>query len=40
MTRTELAQVAWALHKKGEIVVTNVKPRERTMNDDHLLRRK
>jgi hypothetical protein len=39
MTRTELGQVAWALHNTGKIVVANVKPRERTMNDGHLLRR-
>jgi three-Cys-motif partner protein len=38
MTRGELAQIAWGLHKKGGIIVTNAKPRERTMNDGHLLR--
>jgi hypothetical protein len=40
MTRVELAQIAWTMHKHGEIVVTNAKPRERTMNDNHLLRRR
>ncbi|MGA3122478.1 MAG: hypothetical protein ABSF69_17070 [Polyangiaceae bacterium] len=40
MTRGELARVAWKLHKDGEIFATNVKPRERTMSDQHLLRRK
>jgi three-Cys-motif partner protein len=39
MTRTELADVAWSLHKSGQLVVTNTKSRERTMNDGHLLRR-
>ena len=39
MTRMELGQVAWALHKNGDLVVTNAKPRERTMKDGHLLRR-
>lgn len=40
ITKVELAQIAWALSKRGEIYVTNAKPRERTMNDDHLLRSK
>ncbi len=36
----ELARVAWTLRDQGEIVVVNTKPRERTMKDDHQLRRK
>lgn len=39
MTRTELAQVAWSLHKAGQLVVTNLRPRERSVKDDHVLRR-
>jgi three-Cys-motif partner protein len=40
MTRGELARVARTMHQAGQIVVTNAKPRERTMHDRHLLRRK
>ncbi len=39
ITRAELAQLAWSASKQGEIVVANAKPRERTMNDDHVLSR-
>jgi three-Cys-motif partner protein len=38
ITKVELAQLAWALSKRGEIEVMNAKPRERTMNDAHVLR--
>ena len=38
ITKGELAQLAWALGKSGEIVVVNAKPRERTVNDDHVVR--
>ena len=38
LTKVELAQVAWDLASRGDIVVTNAKPRERTMNDAHVLR--
>ncbi len=40
MTRVELGNVAWALWKSGHVVVMNARPRERTMNDGHLVRRK
>jgi three-Cys-motif partner protein len=40
VTRAELGRIAWELHKRGEIKITNVKPRERTVNDNHLLLRK
>ena len=40
ITKVELAQIAWALGKGGEIDVTNAQPRQRTMNDNHVLRSK
>jgi three-Cys-motif partner protein len=40
VTKGELARLAWGLYKGGEIVVTNAKPRERTMNDGHIIRSK
>ena len=39
ITKVELARLAWDLGKKGEIIVANAKPRERTMNDGHVLRK-
>ncbi len=39
VTRTELAQVAWSLHVAGQLVVTNIRPRERSVKDNHVLRR-
>ena len=39
MTRTELAQVAWSLHVAAQLVVTNIRPRERSVKDDHVLGR-
>jgi three-Cys-motif partner protein len=38
LTLTELAQIAWQMHKQGEITVTNARARERTVKDSHLLR--
>jgi three-Cys-motif partner protein len=38
VTKGELARLAWGAYKRGEIVVTNAQPRERTMNDGHILR--
>jgi hypothetical protein len=40
ITKSELASIAWTLRKNGNLVVTNVKPGERTMNDDHIIRAK
>jgi hypothetical protein len=40
ITKVELARIAWGLWKRGEIDVTNAQPRERTMNDGHVLRSK
>jgi three-Cys-motif partner protein len=40
VTRTELGQVAWELHKRGEIRIANVKAGERATKDSHLLLRK
>jgi hypothetical protein len=37
ITRTELAKLAWNLTKAGTITVSNAKPRERTVRDDHIL---
>ncbi|MCL2723049.1 MAG: three-Cys-motif partner protein TcmP [Polyangiaceae bacterium] len=39
ITRTELAQVAWSLHGRGQLIVTNLQPRQRSVKDDHVLRR-
>lgn len=39
LTHTELAQVAWSLYKAGQLVVTNLKARERSVKDSHVLRR-
>lgn len=38
MTRTELARIAWSLHKSGAVRVLNVKGGERSVKDDHILR--
>ena len=37
VTRVELGQLVWGMHKRGEILLASVKPRERTVNGDHLL---
>ena len=37
VTRVELGQLVWVMHLRGEIQLANVKPRERTANDLHLL---
>jgi hypothetical protein len=40
VTKTELARLAWDLRDRGELIVENAKPRERTMNDRHMMRSK
>lgn len=40
LTRRELAQAGWRLHEQGDIVIENAQPRERTLKDEHLLRRR
>jgi hypothetical protein len=35
--KTELGQIAWDLHKRGELRITNAQPRERTAKDEHIL---
>lgn len=37
VTRTEIGQIIWKMYKQAEIRIENVKPRERAMNDDHIL---
>lgn len=37
LTRTELGQIAWLLHKRGEVRIANVKAGERAIKDSHLL---
>ncbi len=37
VTRGELARLAWGLVQAGEIDVSNMKPRERTVQDAHIL---
>jgi three-Cys-motif partner protein len=37
VTRVELGKLVWGMHQRGEIQLANVKPRERTANDVHLL---
>jgi hypothetical protein len=37
LTKTELARLAWSLHQRGQIAIANAKPRERTVNDLHVL---
>lgn len=40
VTRTELANIAWSMHTRGELVVKNLGPRERSVKDHHALSRK
>ncbi len=40
ITKAELARIAWELARHGELEVTNARPLERTMKDDHVLRPK
>lgn len=37
VTRVELGQLVWEMYRRGEIHLANVKPRERTASDDHVL---
>lgn len=40
LTKRELAHSGWLSHERGEIVIENIQPRERTLKDEHLLRRR
>lgn len=37
LTRQELADLTWQLHKRGEIEIKNRQPRERSVKDEHIL---
>lgn len=37
LTRTELGQLVWAMCKRGEIRIVNLKPKERSVKDEHVL---
>lgn len=38
ITRAELAQVVWSLHRNGKVAISNAKPKQRTTNDESLLK--
>jgi hypothetical protein len=37
ITRTELGQLVWKMYEEGEVRIVNVKPRQRSVKDEHIL---
>jgi len=37
LTKTKLGELIWQSHKRGEIMIKNTQPRERSIKDDHVL---